>query len=193
MNTSPSATIELVDQPTSFMERRSSSSPYIYDKEKMISTRDMSLQPRSPAPYPPSIVSRPTTRKKSIATSIVESDTDFSHRFSTYSAKSISEDLLHEATVPPAENPPATAPEASQSGMSLIHQIAFIAVACLAQFLSLGGMNQTVAPVMVLAKYFNINDYGTLSWFSAAYSMSVGTFILPAGRFANTPSMHSVI
>jgi hypothetical protein len=55
-------------------------------------------------------------------------------------------------------------------------------IVCSAQFLLLGGMNQTVAPVMILAEHFHIHDYGTLSWFSAAYSMTVGTFILPAGQ-----------
>lgn len=53
---------------------------------------------------------------------------------------------------------------------------------CLAQFLSLAAMNHTVAPLMILAEYFDIHDYGKLSWFSAAYSMTVGTFILPAGK-----------
>ncbi|KAF2806396.1 MFS general substrate transporter [Mytilinidion resinicola] len=69
--------------------------------------------------------------------------------------------------------------------MSQGHQIAFVLIVCSAQFLSLGGMNQTVAPVMILAEYFHIHDYGTLSWFSAAYSMTVGTFILPAGRLGD--------
>jgi len=55
-------------------------------------------------------------------------------------------------------------------------------VLCLAQFLSLAAMNHTVAPLMILAEYFDIHDYGKLSWFSAAYSMTVGTFILPAGK-----------
>lgn len=68
------------------------------------------------------------------------------------------------------------------ASMSLVRKVALVVVACLAQFLNLGGMNQTVAPVMVLADYFHIVDYGTLSWFSAAYSMTVGTFILPAGK-----------
>jgi hypothetical protein len=63
----------------------------------------------------------------------------------------------------------------------------------MAQFLSLGALNQTVAPVMVLADYFNIEDYGTLSWFSASFSMSVGAFILPAGKqnFSSAPLLRS--
>lgn len=69
--------------------------------------------------------------------------------------------------------------------MSRIHEFAFLIVVCLAQFLSLGALNQTVAPVMILARFFHIHDYGTLSWFSAAYSMTVGTFILPAGRLGD--------
>ncbi|KAF2264733.1 MFS general substrate transporter [Lojkania enalia] len=69
--------------------------------------------------------------------------------------------------------------------MSKSREILFIFITCIAQFLSLSALNQTVAPVMVLAKNFHIEDYGTLSWFSASYSMSVGTFILPAGRLGD--------
>ncbi|KAK3374744.1 major facilitator superfamily-domain-containing protein [Podospora didyma] len=65
------------------------------------------------------------------------------------------------------------------------HEVVFVFVLCLAQFLSLAGMNQTVAPLLILAEYFDIRDYGNLSWFSAAYSMTVGTFILPAGRLGD--------
>jgi hypothetical protein len=91
--------------------------------------------------------------------------------------KSISDVALSLPALPlPAEDPGRVI------SMSLVRKIALVLVACLAQFLNLGGMNQTVAPVMVLADYFHIVDYGTLSWFSAAYSMTVGTFILPAGK-----------
>ncbi|KAF1970666.1 MFS general substrate transporter [Bimuria novae-zelandiae CBS 107.79] len=56
---------------------------------------------------------------------------------------------------------------------------------CTAQFLSLSALNQTVAPVLILAKSFGVEDYRNLSWFSASYSMSVGTFILPTGRLGD--------
>ncbi|KAK3334404.1 MFS general substrate transporter [Neurospora tetraspora] len=71
------------------------------------------------------------------------------------------------------------------TGLSSVHEVVFVFVLCLAQFLSLAAMNQTVAPMLILAKYFDIHDYGNLSWFSAAYSMTVGTFILPAGRLGD--------
>lgn len=73
-----------------------------------------------------------------------------------------------------------TSPPPEPSG-TRTQEVAFIFITCIAQFLSLSALNQTVAPVLVLAEYFNVEDYGTLSWFSASFSMSVGTFILPAG------------
>lgn len=81
-------------------------------------------------------------------------------------------------------NPPVKVPpqQGKHTGMNSIHEVVFVAVLCLAQFLSLAAMNQTVAPMLILAKYFDIHDYGNLSWFSAAYSMTVGNFILPAGK-----------
>ncbi|KAK3313612.1 major facilitator superfamily-domain-containing protein [Apodospora peruviana] len=79
----------------------------------------------------------------------------------------------------------ATTPSPPRPLFEQIHEISFIFILCLAQFLSLAAMNQTVAPVLILADYFDIHDYGNLSWFSAAYSMTVGTFILPAGRLGD--------
>jgi hypothetical protein len=67
--------------------------------------------------------------------------------------------------------------------MSTSQLVAFTSITCVSQLLSLSAMNQTVAPVMILARYFGVHNYGELSWFSAAYSMSVGTFILPAGKY----------
>ncbi|KAK1751400.1 MFS general substrate transporter [Echria macrotheca] len=81
--------------------------------------------------------------------------------------------------------PKLAAPLPPRSLGERIHEVAFIFILCLAQFLSLAAMNQTVAPMLILAEYFDIRDYGNLSWFSAAYSMTVGTFILPAGRLGD--------
>jgi len=75
-----------------------------------------------------------------------------------------------------------TAPPPRRSKRERAHGVIFLFVLCLAQFLSLAAMNQTVSPMLILAEYFDIHDYGNLSWFSAAYSLTVGTFILPAGK-----------
>jgi hypothetical protein len=104
---------------------------------------------------------------------------------SSISLPDIKEDLDNVSKIPGSTESVSSGSEDGpprKPGMSQIHEITFIMIVCLAQFLSLSGMNQTVAPVMILAEYFNISDYGTLSWFSAAYSMTVGTFILPAGK-----------
>lgn len=86
--------------------------------------------------------------------------------------------------------PPMPLPQPS---MTRSQEVAFISITCIAQFLSLSAMNQTVAPVLVLAKYFYVEDYGTLSWFSASFSMSVGTFILPAGMFVLSTSLPRIV
>ncbi|EGO57255.1 hypothetical protein NEUTE1DRAFT_129283 [Neurospora tetrasperma FGSC 2508] len=88
----------------------------------------------------------------------------------------------HETIAPSAGIPP---PQRKRTGLSLVHEVVLVFVLCLAQFLSLAAMNQTVAPMLILAKYFDIHDYGNLSWFSAAYSMTVGTFMLPSGRLGD--------
>ncbi|KAK0622500.1 major facilitator superfamily-domain-containing protein [Immersiella caudata] len=80
---------------------------------------------------------------------------------------------------------PATAAPAPPSVHGRLHEAIFVFVLSLAQFLSLAAMNQTVAPLMILCEFFDIHDYGNLSWFSAAYSMTAGTFILPAGRLGD--------
>ena len=89
--------------------------------------------------------------------------------------------------------PKLTAPPPPRSLGERVHEVAFILVLCLAQFLSLAAMNQTVAPLLILAEYFDIHDYGNLSWFSAAYSMTVGTFILPAGTLHTLSSLCSLV
>ncbi|OAG03103.1 MFS general substrate transporter [Paraphaeosphaeria sporulosa] len=81
--------------------------------------------------------------------------------------------------------PPRTASHPSPPSKNWRQELPFIFITCIAQFLSLSALNQTVSPVMVLAKHFRVEDYGNLSWFSASYSMSVGTFILPAGRLGD--------
>lgn len=87
---------------------------------------------------------------------------------------------------------PVTTPPAPRSISERVHEVFFIGILCLAQFLSLAAMNQTVAPLMILAEYFDIHDYGNLSWFSAAFSMTVGTFILPAGQYLPTPRLPDI-
>jgi hypothetical protein len=76
----------------------------------------------------------------------------------------------------------ATPPPPDEVFFSQIHEYAFIFNVCIAQLFSLASLAQTVAPLPIIANYFNNHDPGQLSWFTAAYSLTVGTFILPAGE-----------
>ena len=110
----------------------------------------------------------------------IEKHQDDSNFPSTIPSSSASDVFIPASEPQPAKPEP---PPPLHLPMTRTREYLFIFITCIAQFLSLGALNQTVAPVMVLAEYFHIEDYGTLSWFSASFSMSVGTFILPAGMF----------
>ncbi|KAK3052027.1 hypothetical protein LTR09_006981 [Extremus antarcticus] len=55
----------------------------------------------------------------------------------------------------------------------------------MAQFLSLAGLAQTIAPLNIIGQGFNVTDEAQLSWYPAAFSLTLGTFILPAGRLGD--------
>lgn len=68
---------------------------------------------------------------------------------------------------------------------SLIREIAFVGVLCMAQFMTQAGMGQAIAPLQIIGKSFETQNPGQLSWIVAAYSLTVGTFILVAGRLGD--------
>lgn len=47
------------------------------------------------------------------------------------------------------------------------------------------GLAQVIAPLRLIGASFGTQDPGQLSWFPAAYALTVGTFILPAGRLGD--------
>ncbi|PYI18590.1 MFS general substrate transporter [Aspergillus violaceofuscus CBS 115571] len=64
-------------------------------------------------------------------------------------------------------------------------EIVFIAVVCMAQFMTQAGLCMSIAPAHIIGDSFGTNSAGELSWFAAAYSLTVGTFILVAGRLGD--------
>jgi hypothetical protein len=70
---------------------------------------------------------------------------------------------------------------------SKLRDIAFVISVCSAQFLSLACLAQTVAPLTIIGNTFNVEDPAQLSWFTAAYSMTLGAFILPSGSGYRLP------
>jgi MFS family permease len=68
---------------------------------------------------------------------------------------------------------------------SLPREIAFVAILCMAQFTCQAGLGQSIAPLHIIGDSFRTRSPGQLSWFAAAYSLTVGTFILIAGRLGD--------
>jgi hypothetical protein len=79
------------------------------------------------------------------------------------------------------------------STWSRAHDVAFIVSVCLAQFLSLATLAQTVTPILVIRDSLNIQSPGQLAWLTSAYSMTLGTFILPSGIRINLSLNDSAI
>lgn len=98
---------------------------------------------------------------------------------STSSRSNISEDEQQLARNPSSLPPP------HDTHFSRLHDVAFIFTVCMAQFMSLAGLAQSVAPLFIIGRTYGVFDPGELSWYAAAYSLTVGTFILPAGRLGD--------
>ena len=75
--------------------------------------------------------------------------------------------------------------EAPKPPFSLLHEILFVAIVCSAQLLTQAGFAQAIVPLHITGDSFGTTNPGQLSWFAAAYSLTVGTFILIAGRLGD--------
>lgn len=69
--------------------------------------------------------------------------------------------------------------------VSRVREIAAITILCLTQLLTQAGLGQVIAPLHIIGRDFGTEDPAQLSWFAAAYSLTVGTFILIAGRWGD--------
>ncbi|AQZ15256.1 ATR1 (YML116W) and YMR279C [Zygosaccharomyces parabailii] len=67
----------------------------------------------------------------------------------------------------------------------LIKEIAFIFVVSCAQLMTQAGLAQSIAPLSIIGRSFGAKKPAELSWFPAGYSLTVGTFILIAGRLGD--------
>lgn len=69
--------------------------------------------------------------------------------------------------------------------LPLAKEIVFVGTICCAQFMTQGGLGQCLDILHVIGDDFGLTNPGELSWLIAAYSLTVGTFILLAGRFGD--------
>lgn len=77
-------------------------------------------------------------------------------------------------------------PSPSPQEITVLREGLFITLICLSQFLTQSTLSQTVITNHHIAKSFNVeNEPGEQSWFAASFSLTVGTFILVAGRLGD--------
>lgn len=69
--------------------------------------------------------------------------------------------------------------------MTFAHECLFIVLICMAQFMTQVSVGQTIAILHYIGDSFDITNSGELSWFMASFSLTVGTFILPSGRWGD--------
>jgi MFS family permease len=86
-----------------------------------------------------------------------------------------------DASLPPAE----LVQSRVEPPKSIFEETVFIAILCMAQLMTQAGLAQAIAPLHIIGFSFGTTNGGQLSWFAAAYSLTVGTFILIAGRLGD--------
>ncbi|MCJ1370004.1 hypothetical protein MMC20_001216 [Loxospora ochrophaea] len=69
--------------------------------------------------------------------------------------------------------------------LSFPREVIFITLICSAQLLVQAGLGQAIAPLHIIGDSFGATNPGQLSWYAAGYSLTVGTFILVAGRLGD--------
>ncbi|WPG99311.1 Hypothetical protein R9X50_00212400 [Acrodontium crateriforme] len=69
--------------------------------------------------------------------------------------------------------------------ISTFHEVLFVAAVILANFMTLAGLGQAMGPREYISQTFRVTNAGEQSWFTASYSLTVGTFILVSGRMGD--------
>ena len=88
---------------------------------------------------------------------------------------------MTEVAVPPS---PAQLYNAGMLGQ--FRQLAGVAILCMAMLLTQSALGQSVLPIRDIARTFDVeHSEGQPSWFAASFSLTVGTFVLPAGRIGD--------
>lgn len=90
------------------------------------------------------------------------------------------------AFLPLAPSPLSIVKQPQSKSMSTTREFFLVATVCLAHFLTQAGLAQSMAPLPFIESSFTTPTHApSPSWYSAAYSLTVGTFILPSGRLGD--------
>jgi MFS family permease len=69
--------------------------------------------------------------------------------------------------------------------MSLGREVLFVGVCAASHFMTQAGLGQGLVPLDIISRAFGNLNPGEKSWFIAAYSLTVGTFIMTSGRLGD--------
>ncbi|KAJ2896287.1 MFS general substrate transporter [Zalerion maritima] len=84
------------------------------------------------------------------------------------------------------EKNPRTPPSLEQGPiLSKAQEIMFVLVICLADGLMLAGLAQGIAPMLAILEDFPGAEQGETTWYTAAYALTAGAFVLPGGRLGD--------
>lgn len=84
-----------------------------------------------------------------------------------------------------ASSPPTKTPPNRPYGFSASREVLFVAIIILAQVLMLAGLSQALVPQHIIGATFPDTNPGSLAWYSAAYGLTSGSFVLPSGRLGD--------
>ena len=69
--------------------------------------------------------------------------------------------------------------------MSQLHEMVFVIVLCFTQLITQSQLGSVLVPLQLIGESFENNSVGERSWFCAAYSLTVGCFVLVAGQLGD--------
>jgi MFS family permease len=109
-----------------------------------------------------------------------------SHRSQSATRNSV---LRHGTPIHPSTSRLSRHESLVEPSISLFREAVFILIICTAQLMTQAALGQVIASLHVIGDWFSTTQHtvtsGELSWFAAGYSLTVGTFILPAGRLGD--------
>ncbi|KAI9881603.1 MAG: hypothetical protein M1830_000167 [Pleopsidium flavum] len=75
--------------------------------------------------------------------------------------------------------------EAAGQAFSPLHEVVFVTLLCCTQLITQSAFGSVLVPLQLIGLSFDSNSVGQRSWFLAAYSLTVGTFVLVAGQLGD--------
>ena len=89
---------------------------------------------------------------------------------------------------------PAPQPLYNAGTLGKVRQLVGVATLCLAMLLTQAALGQTIIPIRSIARTFGVeHQEAQQSWFAASFSLTVGTFVLPAGRIGDIVGHKTIV